>query len=421
VKAAALVAGALAALPGVSSHEGRAGGGAELRTAPPDPDDIGTAHPIFVDRIATDGSWMVICQDRTTVADRSTVDIHGNISGGHYRPFLVLGHGPGLPIDEFLTASSRNDVVAVRRGRELQVISVPTQRVTGIAGAVLGNETSPSRRTVGFDEQGAHLLYVRQNDSRIVLRDLQKDREAAMDPGPGTVWRAQLDPAGRWAMADMLPSGGIAPVATDRRWSTCRAPGSFIVVPRPPGPQTVRRWARAGQRRMRPADGLIRPLERGLMVRTPTEAIEVVSESGSAVEVVPASCHGRVVSCDEAGKQLVVVCRTPGEEDGLLTLYDEGKPTMLGPTAVPADDLIGQSVRGLVEWDGLHVDVAKKQIVNPDADDPPVVTLVSKTGSGRGNVFAIRSDGAKLRPSWDQTPADDKFLLGPLRWFRPKR
>jgi len=418
---AALVAGALVALPGPSSHEGRADGGDELRTAPPDPDDIGTAHPIFIDRIATDGSWMVVCQDRTSVTDRSTVDFHGNISGGHYRPFLVLGHGPGLPIDEFLAASSRNDVVAIRSGRELQVISVPTQRVTRIVGAALGDETSPSRRTVGFDEQGAHLLYVRQTDSRIVLRDLQNNREAGMDPGPGTVWRAQLDPAGRWAMADVLPPGGVAPGVTDRRWSTCHAPGSFIFLPRPPGPQMVRRWARAGQRRMRPADGLIRPLENGLLVRTPTEAIEVVPEAGAAVEVVPASCHGRVVSCDEAGKQLVVVCRTPGERNSLLTVYDEGKPTMLGPAAVPSDDLMDRPVRGLAEWDGVHVDVAKKQIVNRHADESPVVTVVSGTGSGPRNVFAVRSDGAQLRPSSDQPPADDKFPLGPLRWFAPRR
>src|SRR5580704_3080342 len=67
---------------------------------------IGTAHPVLVQELAENGSWMVICQAREdTDHDRKIevgVGFHGNLVGDAMKPYLVFGSGSGMPIDELV-------------------------------------------------------------------------------------------------------------------------------------------------------------------------------------------------------------------------------------------------------------------------------------------------------------------------------
>lgn len=98
---------------------------------------------------------------------------------------------------------------------------------------------------------------------------------------------------------------------TDPSPNTCRAPGSFISVREPKGTNTIRRWARAGETRMRQAEGLIQPLKRGLLVRAPDDGLDVVSDT-SAARVVPPV----VGPCWDRQRSTRRSCRSAGPRPG---------------------------------------------------------------------------------------------------------
>ena len=131
-------------------------------------------------------SSTVLCQAREDADHDGKISVmwghHGDALGDQLRTFLIVDSGPGAPFDEMLAADAS--------------ARFPARRAPAV----------PGRQTQGRSPGGA---------------DPGDRGEVELDPGAGTLWRAHLDPRGRWVAADMI---------ADRQWPW-GAPDRRPIVP----------------------------------------------------------------------------------------------------------------------------------------------------------------------------------------------
>ena len=69
---------------------------------------IGTAHPVLVEELADNGTWLVICEARADTDHDGQIEVgvgfHGDMFGDKMLPYLVLGSGPGIAIDSYVAS-----------------------------------------------------------------------------------------------------------------------------------------------------------------------------------------------------------------------------------------------------------------------------------------------------------------------------
>jgi hypothetical protein len=175
---------------------------------------IGTAHPVLVEELADDGSWLVICQARADTNHDGKIEVgvgfHGDMFGDKMLPYLVLGAGPGIAIDSYVASTEDDGWVAVVVGGKLELIDAKTRQHTVVAGADVRDDGVPLGGSRVATIGGGRMLYFR-ND-QIVIRELASghEREVAL---PGTPWRAEIDSKGAWARVAVMPKGAAWPVA----------------------------------------------------------------------------------------------------------------------------------------------------------------------------------------------------------------
>ena len=391
---------------------------------------IGTAHPILVQYVGTNGDWMVICQDRQFRKGNEAIGRHGEVGPG-FRPFLVLGAGEGIPIDEFVAGDRAGRFVAIVRDGRLSLVDVRSKKITLLPDADVRDGTSPlADGTVTFDGRGQLMLYPRTRGRLrgLVLRFLGSGQELEVDPGPGSVRRTYLDEEGRWMMADLTVTAGDWPGAiTDLAPRGCRAPAAsyFVAGGRQAG-QLTRRWAAVGSAHLEEVEGLIRPVRGGVVIRAKDDAIVRVHHSGTRKELVPRGCHGKVLYADPGGRRVVVVCGGPNARTGILTLFDEDKPVGELPfMRVPdVDEFLVPTDKMVIRWDGHFIELDGMREVDGSAVAVRQTHLASSDVSMRHGIFAVRSDGAELRTisTTDQGKRRSNVLpIGPLHWVFPKR
>jgi hypothetical protein len=174
---------------------------------------IGTPHPLLFQRVASDGSWCLLCQARSDTDGDGKIHVmvgnHGETLGDDVRPYLVIGSGPGWTFDEFVAADPKGRYVAVREGACLEIVDTRTPSVLTMTDADLRDDGRLGpHRGAAFDPRGERMLYLRGGaTTRLVVRDLVSGRETQTDVGKGLVLDARFDPEGRWIQATTIPSG----------------------------------------------------------------------------------------------------------------------------------------------------------------------------------------------------------------------
>jgi len=400
---------------------------------------IGTAHPFVFEDVARDGGWTAICQARADTNKDGKIEIHfghhGEPFGDEIRPYLVVGSGPGAGFDEILASDDTGRWVAARDGACLSLVDTrkKTEVVMGDADLRDDDGVFGPHRAASFDARGEHLLYLRGSPKgdRLVVRTLATGAEAEIDPGPGVLWRAQLDPDGQWVMADMITDREFPRIVTTFAGRVCRGPAaSYSMFGMSSRPTVTRRWVGigGGSLSMKAPVGLIRPYGNGVLVRRDDDAIVFVDGGGKETPLVPTTCHGSVVGADARGRALAVVCEGMANSDsyeerrGTLTIYGGGAPIALGPAHFPISDISRRVTADVVEWDGKYIDLAARKKVPEPAGSQGIATR-SWEERERG-ILARRADGATLRAVTKADPkSEERFSRapsGPLRWEPPQ-
>jgi hypothetical protein len=167
------------------------------------PGDIGVAAPIAGMLAAETGHWFVLCQARDDTNHDGTLSVQYDIHQTHgdaVKAYLVLGSGPGEPIDFEVAKSAHDEWLAILRNGKLELIDGTTfQRVTLPADLTDDWEWTEAKnaRFISIAGNGSRLAYIRP-DNAIVIRELPSGKERVVAMG-AKVWRATVDATGHWA------------------------------------------------------------------------------------------------------------------------------------------------------------------------------------------------------------------------------
>ncbi len=382
---------------------------------------FGTPHPINVEAASPDGRWISACQARSDTDGDGFVEVlfgrHGEARGDRMRPYLIVGGGAGHRIDELIGRSPGGHYVAVREADCLDLVDTVGGTSTTLVDADL-RDPEPAlgpRRGVSFDAVDKRVLYLRagSDGDRVVVRDLASGRETEIDPGPGLVVRAVLDPEGEFVLIDAAMGDRLPRLQTTLARRSCRGSvGSFSVFgSKEPRPAIVRRIAPASGGATREVPGLIRSFGSELLLRADDGSLVVEDAGGERRTIAPAACGARVSHID-AGRRLVLfVCKSDAGENGLapLSLYRDGTTTKLRAI---------DQVRGSDEWTqttGGYVRIYTSVIDLEQSGERPPASAYA--GLPRMGSF-IRNDGLVLRPLREPDDDDWKAMIGPLRWVQ---
>jgi hypothetical protein len=167
---------------------------------------IGTPHPVLVEELAVDGSWLVICQARADTNGDGKIEVgvgfHGDMFGDKMSPYLVLGGGPGVAIDSYVT--SVDGWVAIVRDGKLEVVDAASHKRVALPGADVRDDNIPFAGSRVAALGGGRMIYFRGD--RVILRELASGREHELTVD-GTPWRAEIDTHGTWARIAVIPKG----------------------------------------------------------------------------------------------------------------------------------------------------------------------------------------------------------------------
>lgn len=295
---------------------------------PPRHNPIGTPDPTLLLGAARDGSWVAICQARADTNHDGRIafhfGLHGDVYGDALTAYLVVGAGPGKPIDRFLGNDPSGRWVAYARAQRRWLLETTTGNEVPLdAPAAL--VPAPLLR-LQFDSTGTTLLYMTGDEShpKAVLRRLSDGHESVLDSGPGILWRATFTQDGKHVVmrvVDQDTNGdGVlrAPVSyTDRSSSPCGVPAvslSRTDATDEPSWRVVRVSDGAAQK-VRNFEGTF-----GDAILRRTDSGSLVSENGDSTrELLPASCGAHVLKADGTIDTTVVACTR--EMNGLDVLH----------------------------------------------------------------------------------------------------
>ena len=316
-----------------------AGCGAAPRGVPETAKALGTPHPFVLEARAPDGRWLVVCQARSDTSGDGEIAVqaglHGDIGGDLLTPYLIGSSGPGEPIDELVDFDATGRYLTViQRGRLVLIDSVLGRRLDLSA---LGADArdDPSRlhghRAASFDVQRSRLLYLRSRAvgygspgapwtrTTAVVRDVPTGAEIEIGPGPGLLWRAELD--GDWVVMHVLTRDTNG----DGRIEWATAPGSASGARRCRTPSSsagpmAQAFGDESEIRIAPVMGgaarvvpdLLRPLGFWLLRRSNEGGLLLEGPDQRAGEIAPAACDARVLDADESRGTVVAACAAAG-------------------------------------------------------------------------------------------------------------
>jgi hypothetical protein len=357
--------------------------------APPE-EALGAAEPFMLEAASPDGQWVVICQARVDTDGDGKVAVRvgprGELQGDRLVSYLLTSPGAGDPIDELLAFDPTGRWLVTREGGRAWLRDARGGRVLDLTalGADTEADALPYRphRALSFDAGGTRLLYVRRGSNRtqIVVRQLGSARETTIDPGPGELWRAELDSSGQWVILRVIAqdtngNGRLewpVPRVAENRWR-CAGP-----IPRP----TV--WGERGDANrlaVAPSSGgrvewvpdLVTPLGTDLVVREPGGRLLLRDSRGKTEELAAKECDARIVHSDP-GRGLVLGVCTRGLGKSQLKLFGRGLRLDLGVELGPPslDAPSGDSPRLFAIYPGKDaalVDLDQKKLHRLESGD----------------------------------------------------
>jgi hypothetical protein len=384
---------------------------------------FGTAHPILAEAAAPDGRWVSVCQARRDTTGDGAIDVmighHGDTLGDEMTPYLIVGGGAGHPFDELIDHAPSGRYVAVREGPCLSLVDTVEGTSTTLADADLRDpqpELGP-HRGISFDAVDRRVLYLRNSTrgERVVVRDLKTGRETEIDPGPGLVVGAVLDPEGESVIVDAAIEGRLPRLYTTLARRSCRGgAASYSVFGSDEAPPVmVRRIVSASGGRARDVPGLIRSFGRDLLVRADDRSLAVQDPGGRRRTIVPADCDATVSHID-AGRGIVLfACEAEADQHGVapVSVYRNGTVTKLDARA---------DVERSDDWTQTTGRYARVYGEVIDLDRPGEKPPLSAFAGMRRRFFFVRDDGRELRPV--QRPVRSIGAdIGPLEWVSPPK
>jgi hypothetical protein len=299
--------------------------------------ELGTAHPLFVQAAAPDGSWVAACQARSDTDGNGEVAVmtghHGELFGDDVALYLLTEDRPeGEPLERLVAHDATGKWIAFVRGGRL--VARDTGAGTeidltssGAQSAADPNPTLPDRGA-DFDRAGAHLIYLRgvAGSERVVVLELGSGAEREIGVGAGRVWRAHFVGDGAFVAVAVVPADtngngqlDLPVQQTTLAGGACRgAPLSYSTYGFR-GDDFEWRFVRLrdGRRESREVrayggDGLV-VRDRG--------ALRWVSAAGDDRELVPASCDPALLAVWPEGSAVLVGCRAQGTPSP-LRVYD---------------------------------------------------------------------------------------------------
>jgi hypothetical protein len=259
---------------------------------------------------------------------------------------------------------------------------------------------------VSFSHDGQRIAYLRIRGDRrvVVVRDVAREAEVEIDPGPGTLGRLAFDPTGRWLMLQVAardtdgngkvewpePFTSLAPEA-------CRGPVTSFSVRSGEGDEPSFRVAPSGGGEARDVpEGFVTMLGDAMLVRRDDGAIVQSPGDGASTELVPAACAGRIRWGDPGRKRILVHCQS-----GAVELHGPEEHRAVGRVREPLSrDLRRWEVGPLVELGGSEPPAfldAERDVVVTLA---PGETLVAIRGRrilvARGRVLVLRDVERKV-------------------------
>ena len=355
---------------------------------------------VVLERASRDGHWLALCTARK--GSDASVGPRGELPRERFERFLV-SRGEQLPIDGLLGADETGRyAVMLQRGALLlwDAESGQTLDLSALGtDSRLSAESFAELRTVAFDEDSRHLLYVRQRDgaSRIVIRSLADGSERELDPGPGPIWRARFAPGGVFVVVELIREDSNkngrfdfpAPLLKEPRPCSTR-PGRYHTwVDRGDRPATVLVPLSGGAPLIEP--DLVMPIGDAQLLRDASGAL-LLSRAGKKRVLEPAACKGRIVHADAARELFVVGCaqRKTGHVSLELVTRSERKPLGLELSSVELDREAGDAPRLVALYPGLEtylLDADRRELVPLRTSDVVLATRASRALIRRGNAL----------------------------------
>jgi hypothetical protein len=313
---------------------------------PPPAEALGVAQPLILEAASPDGQWVVICQARVDTDGDGRVAVRvgprGEPEGDRLASYLLSSPGAGEPIDELLAFDPTGRWLVTREGGRAWLRDARAGRVLDLTalGADTESDALPYRphRALSFDARGTRLLYVRRGRDRteVVVRQLESARETTIDPGPGELWRVELDGSGQWVILRVIPQDTngngrlewpVPPVA-ENRWR-CGGPIPRLGVWGERGDANRLGVVPSSGGRVEWMSNLVTPLGRDLVSREPGGRLLLRDPHGKTLELAARECDARILHADpERGLVLGVCTRGPGKSQ--LRLFGRGIRLDLG-------------------------------------------------------------------------------------------
>lgn len=307
---------------------------------------------MIAETAANDGGWTVFCQAREDSDGDGQIAVRigprGELAGDRLVRYLAVGAGEGTPIDELAANDPTGRWLVVRREGKLELIDAHTGAAQELSAAGLDDRSDalPYRphRTLSFDGLGQRLLTLRRDatGARAVVRDLASGSEAVIDPGPGEIWRMQLDFAGRWVVLSTLlddtnRDGRLTWPAPERKAPPpCRGPVASYPAWVGRGDTPTSKVAPASGGTADAAPGLVLMLGEQRVVRDATGRL-VLRAGTTETELASTKCGARVLHADAERKLLLVACAGPKGRPK-LELVGPGLRVELGVDIAHASD-----------------------------------------------------------------------------------
>jgi hypothetical protein len=362
--------------------------------------------PVLLERASRDGHWVVMCMARTD----SNGDGQPTAGAGQRRDprsdafaRYLVAPGEELAIDGSLAADRTGRYAIVMQHGSLLLWDAESRNVLDLsalgADARLSAQSFAELRTVAFDEDSKHLLYVRKGDagSRIVIRSLEDGSERQLDPGPGLIWRARFDPGGVFAVVELINddsnrNGRLdfpAPLLTNPR-PCSTAPGRYHTwIDRGDRPATVLVPLNGGAPVLEP--DLVMPVADALLLRDESGAL-LLSRAGKKRVLEPSACKGRVVHADAQRELFIVGCaqKKTGHVSLELVTHAERKPLGIELASVELDREMSDSPRLIALYPGIETnlfDADRRELVPLRTSDVVLATRAGRALIRRGNTL----------------------------------
>ncbi len=182
---------------------------------------VGADASLWVEAMAADGSWILLCQAQDTDADHRRTSSYagdGIVVGDRMFPTLVVGSGEGDIIEASLAVSADQRWLAVWRTGGLHLIDVRARTVTEVA-EVLARDAEPPPIAAAFTHDGAWMAW--SLGTHLTARELATGVEHAVELGDlgGRIWALEPAPvAGAWVRVEVLRRDTDGDGAVNARW-----------------------------------------------------------------------------------------------------------------------------------------------------------------------------------------------------------